>query len=238
MAGRSRFRNRRDAGLRLAAELRAYAPEHPIVLALPRGGVPVGLEIARELSAPLDVWVVRKIGVPWHPELGVGAVAEGGRVHLSHEMLGHVGLSHEALSEVIESKRREVAERVRKFRGDRPRPDLRGRTVIVVDDGIATGGTVRTVVESIRAEAPKKIVLAVPVAAPEVVRALASEVDRVVCLLTPADLYAIGLWYDDFEQVPDDEVVRLLERAREEQEQTQEQTQAQLERTASESRLS
>lgn len=211
-----RFRNREEAGRRLAAALQAYGSERPIVLALPRGGVPVAYEIARALGAPLDVWLVRKVGVPWHPELGVGAVAEGGLVHLNREILECVDLSEAELSDVIESKRREVAERVLKFRGERPRPTLRDRCVILVDDGIATGGTAIAAIRSIRAHHPKHIVLAVPVAGPDAVRATAREVDRVVCLMTPDDLYAIGAWYKDFTQVSDDEVVRLLERARQE----------------------
>lgn len=212
-----RFRDRVDAGRRLAAELEPYAAEHPIVLALPRGGVPVGYEVARALSAPLDVWVVRKIGAPFQPELGVGAVAEGGFLYLSSRMLEETGLSEAGLSDQIATKRREVEARVKMFRGEHPRPILRDRTVIVVDDGIATGGTVRAAVQSIRAEGPKKVVLAVPVAAPSVVKELATDVDRVVALLTPVDLMAIGYWYDDFTQVPDDEVVRMLDRARHEQ---------------------
>lgn len=212
-----RFRDRVDAGRRLAAELEPYAAEHPIVLALPRGGVPVGYEVARALSAPLDVWVVRKIGAPFQPELGVGAVAEGGFLYLSSRMLEETGLSEAGLSDQIATKRREVEARVKMFRGEHPRPILRDRTVIVVDDGIATGGTVRAAVQSIRAEGPKKVVLAVPVAAPSVVKELAADVDRVVALLTPVDLMAIGYWYDDFTQVPDDEVVRMLDRARREQ---------------------
>lgn len=208
MAGR--FRNRVDAGRRLAAKLGGYAPDHPIVLALPRGGVPVGLEVARELSAPLDVWVVRKIGAPSHPELGVGAVTEDGHVYLSRDMLRYLGLSDAALLGAIEVKRREVEERVRKFRGDRPRPVLRDRTVIVVDDGIATGGTVRAVIESIRAERPKVLVLAVPVGAPDAIRTLQPEVDQLVCLLVPEHLYGISQWYDDFEQLSDDEVALML----------------------------
>jgi putative phosphoribosyl transferase len=210
------FRDRADAGRRLAAELRAFAADAPLILALPRGGVPVGYEVARALSAPLDVWVVRKIGVPWHPELGVGAVAEGGDVQLMREILAHVGLSDAELSAAIEQKRREVEARVRRFRGDRPPPELRDRTVILVDDGIATGGTTRAAIRAIRARAPRKIVLAVPVASPDVLEALAPEVDRIVCLLERRDLFAIGLWYRDFTQVSDDEVVALLDRARNE----------------------
>ena len=212
-----KFRDRVEAGRKLAEKLGGYAAEHPIVLALPRGGVPVGYEVARALSAPLDVWIVRKIGVPWQPELGMGAVAEGGYVHLSRDILGHIRVSEEELTRAIESQRAEVEERVRKFRGSRPRPDLRDRTVIVVDDGIATGGTVRAAIRAIRDQKPRTIVLAVPVAAPDTVRALAPEVDRVVALLTPSNLDAIGRWYENFGQVPDDEVVRLLDHARREQ---------------------
>lgn len=211
------FVNREDAGRRLAAELSSYAAQHPIVLALPRGGVPVGYEIARALHAPLDVWVVRKVGVPWHPELGAGAVAEGGFVYLNPEVLEHIGLSEAELTELVQSKKREVEERVQLFRDGHPPPILRDRTVILVDDGIATGGTVRVAIRSIRAQKPKAIVLAVPVASPEVVEALGREADRVVCLRTPVDLYAIGVWYVDFGQVSDDEVARLLDRARREQ---------------------
>jgi len=210
------FRDRADAGRRLAAELRPYAADDSIVLALPRGGVPVGYEVARALNAPLDVWVVRKIGVPWHPELGVGAVAEGGDVYLTREVMAHVGLSDADLSAAIESKRGEVEARVRRYRGDRPTPELRDRTVILVDDGIATGGTIRAAIRAIRARAPRKIILAVPVASPDILEALAPEVDRTVCLLEPRDLFAIGLWYRNFTQVSDDEVVALLDRARKE----------------------
>ena len=203
-------------GRRLAAELSSYAGEGPIILALPRGGVPVGHEIARALHAPLDVWVVRKVGVPWHPELGAGAVAEGGYVYLNPEVLEQVGLSEAELAEVVESKQREVQERVRVFRGNHRPPVLRDRTVILVDDGIATGGTVLAAIRSIRAQEPKAIVLAVPVAAPDAIEVLTPEVDRLVCLKTPPDLYAIGLWYRDFSQVSDSEVVGLLNRARQE----------------------
>lgn len=213
----TKFRDRQDAGRKLAAKLAGYASQDPIILALPRGGVPVGYEVARALRAPLDVWVVRKVGVPWHPELGVGAVCEGGYLYLSREILDQVGLSEEKLSGVITRERAEVEQRVKKFRGHRPPPPLRGRTVIVVDDGIATGGTVRVALRALRAEQPGKLVLAVPVAAADTVDRLMPEVDQIVSLLAPRDLYAIGLWYEDFQQVSDDEVVRLLERARAQQ---------------------
>lgn len=209
-----RFKDREDAGRQLGAELRSYAKERPLIIAIPGGGVPVGFEVARALGAPLDIWVVKKIGVPWHPELGVGAIAEGGQLSISRALIDEIGLTGIELAEATEPKRREVAEQVRQLRGDRLRPALRGRMVVLVDDGIATGGTIQAAVEAVRAEAPKLIVLAVPVAAPEVLSLLSARVDRVVCLHTPAPLHAIGLWYEDFAQVPDTEVSRLLELAR------------------------
>ncbi|HEX6201619.1 MAG TPA: phosphoribosyltransferase family protein [Thermoanaerobaculia bacterium] len=210
----NRFRDRLEAGRRLAVVLAAYAPEHPLVLGLPRGGVAVAAEVARALQAPLDVWVVRKIGVPWQPELGVGAVSEGGLVYVDRATLRRIGLTEADLAPVIARQRAEVEERVARFRRGRPRPDLRGRTVILVDDGVATGGTVRSAIRAVRAEAPKRIVLAVPVAAAQTVDELADEADRVVCLLRPDDLFAVGAWYQEFEQVEDAEVVRLLDLSR------------------------
>lgn len=210
------FRDRRDAGRQLASELTGYAAEHPVVLALPRGGVPVGYEVARALDAPLDVWVVRKIGVPWHPELGVGAVEESGTVYLERGMLAALGLSESELAEVIEKERAEVQRRVKSFRGDAGRPRVAGQTVLLVDDGIATGGTVRAALRAIRAQGPKRVVLAVPVAAHETLEELASEVDQTVCLLSPRSMHAIGLWYQDFRQVSSREVVHLLDQRRDE----------------------
>lgn len=215
--GAVHFRDRRDAGRQLGARLRGLEMAHPIVIALPRGGIEVGYEVARALNAPLDVWVVRKVGVPWHPELGLGAVAEGGYTYLATGMLAALGLSEGDLSAVIEKERVEVEERVRIFRGDRARPNLAGRSVLLVDDGIATGGTVRAAVHSMRTQSPKRLVLAVPVVSAEALEELAPEVDDIVCLLAPTSLHAIGLWYQDFRQVPNEEVVRLLELRREEQ---------------------
>jgi putative phosphoribosyl transferase len=215
-AGAPRFRDRVEAGLKLASVLKDYAAESPIVLALPRGGVPVGFEVAKALGAPLDVWVVRKVGVPWHPELGLGAVAEGGYVHISRDLVAEIGIPKSQLDEVIAAKRAEVEKRVRRFRGGHPPPELRGRTIILVDDGIATGGTVRAALRAIRAAEPKQVVLAVPVASADTLASLADEVDHIVCPLVPSELYAIGLWYEDFSQVDDDEVTRLLDRARRE----------------------
>jgi putative phosphoribosyl transferase len=211
-----RFHDREDAGRKLAEQLRNIAAERPLVLALPRGGVPVAEPIARALRAPLDVWVVRKVGVPWQPELGVGAVAEGGYLYLNRKDLAALGLTVAELDQVVQAKAQEVEQRVRLFRGGQPGPVLRDRSVIVVDDGIATGGTARAALRSIRAQQPSSILLAVPVAAPEALEELAGEVDQVLCLLQPADLGAIARWYADFRQVSDEEVMAVLERARHE----------------------
>lgn len=208
------FRDRREAGRRLAVVLAAYASERPLVLGLPRGGVAVAAEVARALQAPLDVWVVRKVGVPWQPELGVGAVSEGGFVYVDRPMLRRVGLTEADLGPAIARQRAEVEDRVARFRRGRPRPDVRGRTVLLVDDGIATGVTARAAIRALRAESPRRIVLAVPVAAAETVDQLTDEADQVVCLLRPADLVAVGAWYREFPQVEDEEVVRLLDLAR------------------------
>jgi len=209
-----RFIDRAHAGQRLGEALQRYADGDTIVIALPRGGVTVGDEVAKALDAPLDVCVVRKVGVPWHQELGLGAVAEGGATYLTADVVEDVGISDKELASLVDAKRAEVEARVATFRGGRPRTDLSGRTVILVDDGIATGGTVRAAIRSVNAQHPRRVVLAVPVATPDAVEDLRGEVDEVVCLLAPPDLYAIGLWYEDFRQVSDDEVVRLLEAAR------------------------
>lgn len=202
--------DRHDAGRRLVAELRALSLTDPMVLALPRGGIPVGYEIARELSAPLDVWVVRKIGAPWNEEFGIGAVAEGGFVHLSAITLRYAGLSVADLNEAIDKQRHAVERRSRELRGARSRPELRDRTVIVADDGIATGSTMRAALESIRVEHPRKIILAVPVAAPQALRGLEVLVDDIVTLLTPRDVAAVASWYEDFEHAHDERLVEML----------------------------
>jgi putative phosphoribosyl transferase len=209
-----RFKDREDAGQQLGAELRSYAKERPIIVALPSGGVPVAFEVARSLAAPLDAWVVKKIGVPWHPQMGVGAIAEGGQLSISRTLIDEIGLTGLELAQATETARKEVGDSVRWLRGDRPRISVRGRMVMLIDDGIDTGGTVLAAVEAIRSENPKLIVLAVPVASPAVLATVGPKVDRVVCLHTPATLHALGLWYDDFTHVPDEEVTRLLERAR------------------------
>ncbi|MBX5480233.1 MAG: phosphoribosyltransferase [Myxococcaceae bacterium] len=208
-----RFRDREEAGRKLAGLLGAYQRESPIVLALPRGGVPVAAEIARALHAPLDVWIVRKLGAPWNPELGMGAVAEGGVVYVNDEIVRAVGASAEDVAEVAARESAEVIRRARRFRPQGRPPDMRGRTVILVDDGIATGGTATAAVQSLRAAGAKKIVLAVPVASTDAVSQLQTLADAVLCLhITPA-LGAIGAWYDDFRQLDNEEVQALLDAA-------------------------
>lgn len=209
-----RFLDRTDAGRRLAKLLLAYREEKPLVLGLPRGGVPVAYEVAEALGAPLDVWVVRKVGAPHYPELGLGAVAEGGIVYLNRELVREVGVAPADLKRVVEKRSAEVEERVRKFRGGWPAPPIAARTVILVDDGIATGGTIHAAVSALRLAEPKRIVLAVPVAASQSLDELRPLVDEVVCVHDTPVLHAIGAWYDDFYQVPDDEVIRLLELSR------------------------
>jgi putative phosphoribosyl transferase len=209
-----RFAHRRDAGRRLASALQRYAARPEVlVLGLPRGGVPVAFEVARALHAPLDVVVVRKLGTPGHAELAMGAVAKGVLVR-EEGVIVRQHIADEVVKAAAEREEAEVIRREQRFRGDRPPLQLSGRTVILVDDGIATGATMRAAVRAVRALQPARLVVAVPVAAPELVAELAGEVDEMVALLQPANLVAVGLWYDDFGQTEDDEVARLLAAAR------------------------
>ena len=213
---RVRFRDRRDGGRRLAAELTRYANRpDTIVLALPRGGVPVGYEVAKAIGAPLDVFVVRKLGLPWHEELAMGAIASGGVRVLDQELLRIARVSEADLWRVIAAEERELARRERQYRGDRSFPDLHGKTVILVDDGLATGSSMRAAVEALRQEGPARIVVAVPVSSPETCDAFRDVADEVVCAETPEPFRAVGMWYDDFSQTTDEEVHTLLNRARE-----------------------
>ncbi len=209
-----RFRDRVDAGKRLAARLGDLADQDAVVVALPRGGVPVGAEVARALDLPLDVIVVRKLGVPYQPELGMGAVGEGGVRVLNDEVFAHAGVTEPELERVEAAERSELDRRVERYRDKWARLDLSGRVAVVVDDGIATGGTARAAVEIARAQGAERVVLAVPVAPVETVRDLEPIVDELVCLETPSMMVAIGAWYEDFSQTSDEEVVALLAEAR------------------------
>jgi putative phosphoribosyl transferase len=211
-----RFRDREDAGRQLAEALTALRDENPVVLGLPRGGVPVAYEVARTLEAPLDVVVVRKLGVPFQPELGMGAVGEEGARVINQSVVHMAGVTDEELGKVESRERAEVEARARRFRGDQPPVSISGRTAIVVDDGIATGGTARAALRVVRARGAARVVLAVPVAPVDVIEALEMEADEAICLMAPPEFFAIGQWYADFVQVPDTQVVELLHRAAEE----------------------
>ncbi|MFZ5781657.1 MAG: phosphoribosyltransferase [Pseudomonadota bacterium] len=209
------FRDRTDAGQRLAAALAGYRHQHPIVLALPRGGVQVAARVAQALNAPLDLLLVRKIGVPWQPELAMGAVVDGDEpiVVRNETVIAGCSVEPAAFDAVREREMAEIERRRRLYLGDRPRAGIAGRTVIVVDDGVATGATTRAALRSVAARKPRKLVLAVPVGPADTVAALRDEVDEVVCLEMPEDFRAIGLHYGDFAQVGDEEVRRLLAQA-------------------------
>ena len=205
-----RFADRREAGERLARLLGRFAQERPIVVGMPRGGVPVAAEVARALHAPLDVAVVRKIGAPQNPEFAIGALAEGGVHVLSAEAVRALGLSAGDVRRLAAPVERELAERTRLYRGGRPQLDVHGRTVIVVDDGLATGRSARAAIESVRARGAARVILAVPVAAPASLAELRNLVEDVVCVAAPEDMWAVGLWYDDFSATSEEEVVSLL----------------------------
>jgi predicted phosphoribosyltransferase len=205
------FANRQEAGRQLAEALDdlAGAPD-VVVLGLPRGGVPVAFEVARALGAPLDVFVVRKVGAPSQHELALGAVASGGALVLNDEIVHHLGVDSARLDDIIEEERAIVAERDLLYRGDRPPLDVDGRTVIVVDDGLATGATMRAALSALRTSNATTLVAAAPVAPPDVFDTLSGVADRVVVLETPEHFFAVGSWYRDFRQVSDDEVRELL----------------------------
>lgn len=210
-----RFADRADAGRRLAELLDEYAGrEDVIVLGLPRGGVPVAHEVAAVLGAPLDVMVVRKLGTPGHEELAMGAIASGGAYVTNPRVIDEVGVTESQLAAEIERQKVELARRERAYRGDRPFPDVAGRTVIVVDDGLATGATMRAAVQALRQYDPQEIVVAVPVAPPHVQDLTLRDADRFVALMQPTPFYAVGQWYRDFEQISDEEVATLMQRAR------------------------
>jgi predicted phosphoribosyltransferase len=206
-----RFRDRREAGRLLARQLAAYA-ERPdvIVLALPRGGVPVAYEVAKALRAPLDVFLVRKLGVPGHEEYAMGAIASGGVRVLNEEAVRTLGIPPSAIEAAARREQQELERRSRAYRGERPPPDVHGRTVILVDDGLATGATMQAAILALRRLEPARIVVAVPTAAPDTCDEMRKSADDVVCAITPEPFYAVGLWYEDFSQTSDEEVRALL----------------------------
>ena len=206
-----RFRDRADGGRHLAQRLAAYADrEDVLVLALPRGGVPVGFEIARSLHAPLDVFLVRKLGVPGHAELAMGAIASGGVRVLSHDIIGQLGVSPDDIDAVTQRERAELDRRDRMYRGDRPQTPLTGRTVILVDDGLATGATMEAAILAVRQSSPARLIVAAPVGAADTCDRLRTIADDVVCASTPEYFQAVGLWYERFDQTTDEEVMTLL----------------------------
>jgi putative phosphoribosyl transferase len=209
-----RFSNRHDAGQQLAAQLLPLAAEQPVVIGLPRGGVPVAEEVALALDgAPLEVLAVRKIGAPGNPEYGIGAIAEDGTRLFDLEAVAALGIEAGALEEIVARESAELRRRVEAYRGDRPPLALRGRTVIVVDDGVATGVTDTAALRAARRRGPRRLVLAVPVCAPDSAARLRQEADELVCLIEPEQLYGVGQWYADFTQVSDAEVLAALQRA-------------------------
>ena len=211
----ARYRNRTDAGRRLAARLRQYADRPDVVvLALPRGGVPMAFEVAEALRAPLDVFEVRKLGLPAHPELAIGAIASGGIRIVDEAALRRFGVTDEQLAAVAAGEERELDRRERQYRDGLPSPDVTGKTVILIDDGLATGATMAAAAAALRAQQPARLVVAVPVAAAETCEAFQRLVDEVICGATPEPFHAVGLWYEDFSQTSDDEVRELLARAR------------------------
>ncbi|HEV3134676.1 MAG TPA: alpha/beta family hydrolase [Acidimicrobiia bacterium] len=207
------FRDRREAGRRLAERLSGLRASSPLILGLPRGGVPVAYEVAKGLGAPLDILVVRKLGVPYQPELGMGAVGEDGVRVLNADVVRQAGVTEAQLGQVEARERAEVEERATRLRGGRPAMPLEGRTVVIVDDGLATGGTARAAVRVARERGATRVILAVPVAPPETVATLRRDADDVVAVETPEPFFAIGGWYSDFSPTSDDEVVELLVRA-------------------------
>jgi putative phosphoribosyl transferase len=208
------YRDRTEAGQALAARLGDYAGRaDTVVLALPRGGVPVGYEVARELRLPLDVFVVRKLGTPGQPELAMGAIASGGVHVLNREVVDTFGIPEEVIDAATAAEQAELERRERQYRGERPPLDARGKIVILVDDGLATGSTMRAAAAALRQEDAAKIVVAVPVAAAATCELLRAEVDEIVCGATPEPFFAVGQWYRDFSQTTDEEVHDLLERA-------------------------
>lgn len=207
----NKYSDRKQAGIVLAEQLKEYANlTDVIVLALPRGGVPVAYEIAKALSLPLDVFIVRKLGAPGHKELAIGAIASGGAAVFNEAIVHDLHIEQSAIDAVIESEQKELVRRQQLYRGPHPFPALFNKTIILVDDGIATGATMVAAIKALKKRNPAHIVIAVPVAARSTYKEISSLVDKIVCPLQPIDFYAVGLWYEDFQQTSDDEVIALL----------------------------
>ena len=208
------FIDRQDAGVILAKQLTDYANQsNAIVLALPRGGVPVAYEVAVALSIPLDIFIVRKLGVPGYEELAMGAIASGGTVIFNEPLIHKLNLDQYSIDAVLQSEQKELVRREHLYRGNRSFPALSGKTIILVDDGIATGATMRAAVAALRKHKPASIIIAVPVAARESCEEMVKLVDKIICPLQPINFHAVGLWYENFSQTTDSEVIELLEKS-------------------------
>src|SRR3989449_9240818 len=208
------FRDRTEAGQILASKLTKYLNQvNTVILALPRGGVPVAYEIGKELGLPVDIFVVRKLGVPGHEELAMGAIASGGVRHINRAVVDQLRIDSETIDVASRREQKEIERREQLYRGQRPPVDVRNKTVIVVDDGLATGSTMHAAIAALRQHRPARIVVAVPAAAPQTCSEIADEVDEIICAATPEPFYAVGQWYQEFSQTTDEEVRELLARA-------------------------
>lgn len=211
------FRDRREAGKHLATKLLDYRDRPDVlVLALPRGGVPVAFEVAQALHAPLDIFLVRKLGVPGHEELAMGAIATGGVRVLNEDTVDYLGIPENVIDSIAAKELQELERRELAYRGDRPEPDVKGKTVILIDDGLATGSTIRAAAQALRQQEPARIIVAVPVSAPQTCDEYRIGVDEIICAVTPEPFFGVGQWYLDFSQTSDEEVRDLLARGRNE----------------------
>ncbi len=209
-----KFIDRQEAGIVLAKYLKDYANQSNVIaLALPRGGVPVAYEVAKALSIPLDIFIVRKLGVPGHEELAMGAIASGGTVIFNEPLMSQLGIDQSSIDAVLQSEDKELVRREHLYRGNRSFPELLGKIVILVDDGIATGSTMQAAIKALRKYKPASIIIAVPVAARSTCEEMATLADKIICPLKPINFYAVGLWYENFSQTPDSEVIELLEKS-------------------------
>jgi len=211
------YRDRVDAGKQLAKRLTDFAGRNDVlVLALPRGGVPVAYEVAKALQVPMDIFLVRKLGVPGHEELAMGAISTGGVRVLNDDIVSYLRIPRDVIDAVAAGELKELERREREYRGDRPEPDVRGKTVILIDDGLATGSTMRAAAAALRQQNPTRIIVAVPVSAPQTCDEYRMGVDEIICARTPEPFFGVGMWYEDFSQTTDDEVRDLLGKARNE----------------------